>query len=119
MTRMVVVGATGLSGLFSVVAAQAFKGHARKGAAPRPTTRVAPASAVASVPGPQNVPSIGGEHRSLRRARHTPTAAQDPSAQSAPAQSAPAPAQQPAPAPAQPAPAPAPPPPPPVVSGGS
>ncbi len=95
LTRLVVVGAAALSGAFSAVAAQAFKGHGQARPRPAAPARVAPAPRVA-VPGPQRVPAIAG----------TPGALQPPSAPPAAA----APAAQPAPAP---------PPPPPVVSGGS
>ena len=111
MTRLIVVGTAGLSGAFSVVAAQAFKGHGHTPPRARSTagtttnaaTAVAPIDRVAVAP-PQHVPQIAGQRASL----------QAPSAPPAAATAAPQPTPQ-----AAPAPAPAPPPPPPVVSGGS
>lgn len=112
VARVLVVGAAALSGLFSVVAAQAFKGHGKAGAGAAGGA-VASAGATASrratvaVAPPQRVPSIAPPQAAL----------QPPASAPAPAQQTPAPAQ-PAPAPqATPAPQPAPAPPP--VSGGS
>src|SRR6478672_4294846 len=101
VTRMVIAGAAGLSGLFSVVAAEAFKGHAS--AKPRATAQVGP-----SVPAPQHVPTIAPAPRHRLKPPSTPPSA------AAPAPPAPAPAPA-----ATPVPAPAPPPPPPVTSGSS
>ena len=112
VARVLVVGAAALSGLFSVVAAQAFKGHGKAGAGAAGGA-VASAGATTSrratvaVAPPQRVPSIAPPQAAL----------QPPAAAPAPAQQTPAPAQ-PAPAP-QAAPAPQPAPAPPPVSGGS
>jgi hypothetical protein len=92
-TRAIVVGiaagAIGLSGVFSVVAAHAFKGRTQR-ATPTATTQAQPSGP--SVPGPDAVPPIAGD---------------------------PAPLQPPAQPPATPAPQPSSPVPTPQVSGGS
>ncbi|MEP6953930.1 MAG: hypothetical protein ABI950_07720 [Solirubrobacteraceae bacterium] len=89
VTRLIVVATAGLSGTFSVVAAQAFKGHA-----PPKAGRAPAVEPTATAPAPDHVPAIAPtRHRRLRAPSAPPAAA--------------------------PAPAPAPPPPPPVVSGGS
>ena len=53
ITRLIAAAAAGGAALFSVVAAHAFKGHAR-------TTTAVRATARAEVPGPQRVPGIAG-----------------------------------------------------------
>jgi len=68
----VAAGAVALSGLLSVVAAQAFKGH------PQPTVTVtnttpAPTSRV-PVPGPEDVPPIAGEPAPLQPPAQPPAA---------------------------------------------
>ena len=88
------VGAAGLTALFSVVAAHAFKGHSGKTKA---VAAVRPARQLqrVSVPPPQHVPAISGAP-ALAPPAQPPAAA--PSQQSAPAPQ-PAPVPQPAPAP--------------------
>jgi hypothetical protein len=66
----VAAGAVALSGLFSVVAAQAFKGHTRAAT----TTR---ADGAPRVPGPDSVPSIAGDAAPLQPPAQPP-AASDP-----------------------------------------
>jgi hypothetical protein len=65
----VAAGAVALSGVFSVVAAQAFKGH---------TQRPAPASSEpvsgTPVPGPDDVPSISGDPAPLQPPEQPPAA---------------------------------------------
>jgi hypothetical protein len=98
-------GAVALSGALSVVAAQAFKGHAQPTSKPPATTtrHARPRTARVHVPGPQSVPAIAGQ----------PAPLQPPAAAPAPAQPQPAaPAAPPQPQPAAPAP-------PPQTSGGS
>jgi hypothetical protein len=113
LTWAVAAGTAGLATSLSVVAANAFKGHARNtapgaaaAAAPKHKHKRAPERRVV-VPGPQHVPSISGA-APLQPPAEPPSTAPTP---------APAPAT-PTPAPATPAPAPAPAPQP-QTSGGS
>jgi hypothetical protein len=90
LVASVAAAAVGLSGLASVVAAQAFKGHGRRAPAPAPVRRARVKHV--HVPAPDRIPAIAGDPAPLQP-----------------------PAQPPAPAPATPPPsAPAP-----QVSGGS
>ena len=72
-TRAIVIGiaagAVALSGVFSVVAAQAFKGHSQ-----RPATSPKPVSGM-RVPGPDAVPAIGGDPVPLQPPEQPPAAA--------------------------------------------
>ena len=69
----VAAGAVGLSGLLSVVAAQAFKGHPQRIAT---TTAVHRAQEPrVRVPGPEAVPSIAGEPAPLQPPAQPPAAA--------------------------------------------
>ena len=73
----VAAGAVGLSGLLSVVAAQAFKGHPQRATTTRAKTQThtrARAPSV-SVPGPQSVPSIAGDPAPLQPPAQPPAAA--------------------------------------------
>jgi hypothetical protein len=77
MIAGVAAGAVGLSGLLSVVAAQAFKGHPQRVGA----TTMRPQSVRArrvSVPGPEAVPSIAGEPAPLQPPAQPPAAATQP-----------------------------------------
>jgi hypothetical protein len=119
LTWAVAAGTAGLATSLSVVAANAFKGHARNtasgaaaAAAPKHKHKHkrAPERRVV-VPGPQHVPSISGA-APLQPPADPPSAAPTPSPTPAPAPATPTPA------PATPAPAPAPAPQP-QTSGGS
>jgi hypothetical protein len=66
----VAAGAVALSGVFSVVAAQAFKGHSQR---PAPTSPE-PATGM-TVPGPDHIPSISGDPAPLQPPEQPPTAA--------------------------------------------
>jgi hypothetical protein len=70
----VVAGAVALSGLLSVVAAQAFKGHAKTAT---PATR----SDRAQVPGPQAIPQAQDDDATPLQAPSRPPAASDPAPQ--------------------------------------
>jgi hypothetical protein len=113
------VGALGLSGVFSVVAARTVKGHTKPASTiDRAASRARATSSAVQVPAPQRIPSIAGLPAAPRPPAAAPTA---PSTHSAPTQSAPtqaAPTQatptQAAPTQSAPAPAPAP-----TTSGGS
>ena len=80
-TRAIVIGfaagAVALSGVFSVVAAQAFKGHAQPPATK--TTTPEPVSG-AAVPGPDDIPSISGDPAPLQPPEQPPAAAPQPTA---------------------------------------
>jgi hypothetical protein len=84
MTAGIAAGAVGLCGAFSVVAAQAFKGHTPRKAAPAQRVR-APR---VSVPGPQTVPSIADDPAPLQPPSQPPAAEAAPPAQAAPPQQA-------------------------------
>ena len=106
-TLAVGVATVGLATTLSVVAAQAFKGHARQTAQdPAPVTK-RPADRLVAVPAPQHVPPISSSGDSLQPPSAPPSSAAPPPASPPPA---------PAPAAPQPAPAPAPAP---QTSGGS
>jgi len=97
----VAAGTVGLASTLSVVAASAFKGHARRTAdATPPATTTTPARAErrVRVPGPQYVPAIVGGDQPLQPPAAPP--AQAPAPTPAPATPAPAPSPAPAPAPA-------------------
>src|SRR5690349_21118587 len=98
----VAAGTVGLASALSVVAANAFKGHARHtaDAAPPATTTASatPAGRRVRVPGPQYVPAIVGGDQPLQPPAAPP--AQAPAPTPAPATPAPAPSPAPAPAPA-------------------
>ena len=68
----VAAGAVALSGVFSVVAAQAFKGRSQQPAA---TSSVPALAAGASVPGPDDIPSISGDPAPLQPPEQPPAAA--------------------------------------------
>jgi hypothetical protein len=70
----VAAGAVALSGLLSVVAAQAFKGHAT-------TTAPAARSQRAQVPGPQAIPATGDGEAAPLQPPAQPPAASDPAPQ--------------------------------------
>jgi hypothetical protein len=83
-TRAIVAGvaaaAVGLSGAMSVVAAQAFKGHAQRSApSPVPVAKAADRSRAdrVPVPRPQRIPSIDGQPAPLQPPAQPPTATQD------------------------------------------
>ena len=57
LITIVAAGAVALSGLLSVVAAQAFKGHTQTAQAATPAAR----SDGAQVPGPQSIPRAGAD----------------------------------------------------------
>lgn len=87
-TRGLVAGvaaaAVGVSGLASVVAAQAFKGHTGRAPAPAPLRRAR--TQHAHVPAPERIPSISGDPAPLQPPAQPPAPAP-----AAPAPSAPAP----------------------------
>jgi hypothetical protein len=66
----IAAGAVALSGVLSVVAAQAFKGHPQRRAAAAARTR----DARVRVPGPQSVPAIAGRPAPLRPPAQPPAA---------------------------------------------
>jgi hypothetical protein len=76
----VAAGAVALSGVFSVVAAQAFKGHSQRPATTSPdpapaTTGPDPAPASGTrVPGPDHIPSISGDPAPLQPPEQPPAA---------------------------------------------
>ncbi|MEA2219711.1 MAG: hypothetical protein QOJ35_2337 [Solirubrobacteraceae bacterium] len=78
----IAAGAVGLCGAFSVVAAQAFKGHPARTATP---ARRAPA---VSVPGPQAIPSIANDPAPLQPPSQPPAAETQPAPPQAPPQQA-------------------------------
>lgn len=83
----VAAAAVGLSGLASVVAAQAFKGHQRRAPAAAPVHRAARTPRV-HVPAPERIPAIAGDPAPLQPPPQAPAPAP---AAPAPAPSAPAP----------------------------
>src|SRR3954467_3648928 len=71
VTGLIAAAAAGGAGLFSVVAAHAFKGH--------PRVQAAPARArAATVPGPEFVPSLSGAPRAPAAAPAPPPPAPEP-----------------------------------------
>lgn len=82
----VAAAAVGLSGLASVVAAQAFKGHQRRADASTPAPVHRQRAPRVDVPGPQRIPSIAGDPAPLQPPAQPPAPAP-----AAPAPSAPAP----------------------------
>jgi hypothetical protein len=86
-TRGLVVGvaaaAVGLSGLASVVAAQAFKGHQRRAVAPAPVQRARRPHV--HVPAPERIPPIAGDPAPLQPPAQPPAPAPAPPAPSTPA----------------------------------
>jgi hypothetical protein len=82
----VAAGAVGLSGLFSVVAAQAFKGHGARSAGPiRSRPAATSRTAGVHVPPPQRIPAIAGELAPLQPPAQPPAAAAPAPAPAAPA----------------------------------
>jgi hypothetical protein len=82
----VAAGAVGLSGLFSVVAAQAFKGHATRSADPvRARAAPTPRTARVHVPAPQRIPAIASQPAPLQPPAQPPAAATPEPAPAAPA----------------------------------
>ncbi len=78
----VAVAAVGLSGLASVVAAQAFKGHQRRLALPAPVQGAR--AQHAHVPAPDSIPSIAGDAAPLQPPAQPPAPAPAAAAPSAP-----------------------------------
>lgn len=79
----VAAAAVGLSGLASVVAAQAFRGHQRRAPVPAPVQRAR--TPHVRVPGPDRIPSIAGDPASLQPPAQPPAPAPTVPAPSAPA----------------------------------
>jgi hypothetical protein len=72
----VVAGAVGLSGLISVVAAQAFKGRAQAAATPPATAAPRHGARRLPVSPPQAIPSIAGDTAPLQPPEQPPADAQ-------------------------------------------
>jgi len=98
LTWAVVAATAGLASALSVVAASAFKGHARQTAAAAPPATTTRAESRVRVPGPQYVPPIVGDDQPLQPPAAPPSQAPQASPPPAPAP-APAPAPQPQPQP--------------------